>query len=193
MRTPAILLSLPLIVACSGPSSPPPPPNTSRATNEPPAAQQDPPPTAPHYPPPPVADTPPPPVAEPAPPADNPSVSWTLSVIPSTFAMSQRSRVRIRVVATNDGTTTVDPGRGPLEIRVNGQSSMEANLAFGNGGRAARWSALPAGESVDDSRVGLGIFPRPGDYDLVLHLPAGDVARARVHVTADGQQPASDS
>lgn len=162
----------------------------------PPVPQEMPPPPPPAQPQPQQLDAPATPVvpqAQQAPAAAHPPIAWRLLVLPSTFPMSRRGAVRIRIVATNTGHTTVDPERDPLEIHVNGQSSMEANMAFGNGGREARWSALPAGETVEEDRVGLELFPRPGNYDLVLHVPAGDVARTRVHVTANGAEPAGDS
>lgn len=73
--------------------------------------------------------------------------------------------------------------RPGASFTVNGQASMELDMAFGNGVRETRWSTLPPGESAFDEReMGLSLFPAPGNYDLAMTV---DGATSTVRVRVD--------
>jgi hypothetical protein len=150
-----------LVAACGAPSATCPPPALA---NSAPAALPIPPP------PPPATDTPPP-------------IIWTLDCAPSTVSMAQRGSVWIFVHATS----TV-PGKTPtehelLEWKINGADSNELGMAFGNGGYAQEWDALPDDETVTDRRHGMAIVDAPGLYVISISLHGVEVARTTLHVT----------
>ena len=103
---------------------------------------------------------------------------------PTQLTMADRPKFMIGVEVVNNGTTTVDPQLSTgCELTVNGEPSMVWNLAIGNGARDASWYALPPGKTATISwPLGEDLFPKPGDYQLVLTLD-GQRATADVHVT----------
>lgn len=112
------------------------------------------------------------------------AIEWQLVAEPTTLSMRQRDSFVLRIVATNRGSGVTDTERDALALNVNGEDSMAFALAFGNGVREQRWSALPAGQSVSEERRGLALFDQPGDYELLLHRGERVFARVRVRVTA---------
>lgn len=117
------------------------------------------------------------------PPRSGSGIEWQLVAEPTTLSMQQRDAFVLRVVATNRGRAATDTERDALALNVNGEDSEAFALGFGNGARDARWSALPAGQSVSEERRGLSLFDEPGDYELMLHRGERVFARARVRVT----------
>ena len=71
----------------------------------------------------------------------------------------------------------------PSDFLVGGASSHLLNLAFGNGAREARWSALPPGDEVSDQRnVGPRLFRAPGTYVVAFRHGAA-MTELKVTVT----------
>lgn len=136
--------------------------------------------------------------ADPAAPGDAgsaaPSIAWRLTSEPAaaTITMAQRRSFRLWMEARNTGSRTVDTGRDQVEWFLNGQASMTADMAWGNGVRELTWSALPPGARVREARdMAEHLFPSPGSYELVMRLAGRDVARLRVQVVADVGVPAT--
>lgn len=118
----------------------------------------------------------------PAPSAPPGTVAWTLVVAPARVTMARRAQVSVQITATNRGARTVDPGRS-LEFTVDGTPSMELGMAFGNGGMEASWTALPAGATVRDERIGMELVTAPGEHVIVMSQGGAELARAVLHVT----------
>lgn len=108
---------------------------------------------------------------------DELGIRWRLEASPSELRLAQRAAFRLSIHATNMGTRTIDPQHGGCVVGsspclssswlLDGAPSHALDLAFGNGIREARWSALPAGESVSDARhMGESLFGRPGRYTV---------------------------
>jgi hypothetical protein len=108
---------------------------------------------------------------------DELGVRWRLEAAPALLTMAQLEQFQLTVRATNQGTSTVDPqhmgcgqGSNPClssSWRLNGGADFALGLAFGNGVREQRWSALPPGETVSDSRrMGESLFSAPGRYTI---------------------------
>lgn len=118
----------------------------------------------------------------------SPTMQSTLAVkllaSPTQLTMADRPKFMIGVEVVNNGTTTVDPHLSTgCELTVNGEPSMVWNLAIGNGAHDETWYALPPGKTATISwPLGEDLFPKPGDYHLVLTLE-GQRATADVHVT----------
>jgi hypothetical protein len=109
-------------------------------------------------------------------------VAWTIAVTPSDFALADQASARITITATNTTRATLDPRRGQLVVLLDGASPMDLSMAYTNGARAKTWDALPPGQTVDDARVGLRLFTRPGDHVFTLVQQGQEVARTTVHV-----------
>jgi hypothetical protein len=57
-------------------------------------------------------------------------------------------------------------------------------MAVMNGARENKWKALPPGESIAGKwPLARELFPRPGDYQLVLSVVGVSSAPVTVHVT----------
>ncbi len=110
-------------------------------------------------------------------------VLWSLWGSSATLRMNERAAFRLTITATNRGATVIDPWTTPNRFLVNGESSMEANNAFGNGGHANSFYAVPPGASESDSRdLGESLFPAPGTYQLAYEHHGRIVARLEVRV-----------
>jgi hypothetical protein len=129
------------------------------------------PPGWPYPPPPPPATTTPPPII------------WTIDCAPSTVSMAQRASVWIFVHATSTVPGTTPTEHELLDFKVDGRSSTELGMAFGNGGYAKEWDALPDDETVTDRRHGLSLVPGPGDHVISISLHDVEVASTTLHVT----------
>lgn len=118
-----------------------------------------------------------------------PSIAWRLTSEPAvaTITMGQRRTFRVWMEAHNVGPRTVDTQRDQVEWLLNGERSMTADMAWGNGVRVPTWYALPSGAHVREARdMAEHLFPSPGSYELVMRLAGRDVARLRVRVVAGG-------
>jgi len=115
-----------------------------------------------------------------APPA---AIVWSIDCAPSTVAMASRASVMITIHATNTTSAVRDPERDPLEFTVDGVSSMELSMAFGNGGRDAAWEAIPPGATEVDQREGMEIAASPGDHVIVMSHAGRELARTTLHIT----------
>src|SRR5262249_20122723 len=73
-------------------------------------------------------------------------IVWSLECVPSTVTMAQRASVMYTIHATNTTSAVRDPERDPLDFTIDGVSSMQLAMAFGNGGREAAWDAIPPGK-----------------------------------------------
>lgn len=113
-----------------------------------------------------------------APEAPPGTIAWTLTLVPAQVTMARRAEVDVRITAHNRGNLTVDPRRSGLDFTVDGVSSMELNMAFGNGGMEAAWTALPPGRRVQDRRIGMQIVEAPGRHVIVLSQSDRELARA---------------
>jgi len=98
--------------------------------------------------------------------------------------MRSRQTFRLRIFATNEGQTTVDPQSGAGSYGLNGQPHMGLNMWFGNGVRVSEWMALPPGHTVSDERgeIGADLFPAPGTY-RITYTRGAQTASVRVVVT----------
>jgi hypothetical protein len=116
----------------------------------------------------------------------NGSIQLTLTAEPLALAMTRLHDFKIGIVATNTGSTTLDPELHLVRLRVNGQDSLAWGEAIGNGLREAKWSSLPSGESVSMSWSTLGpsLLTAPGQYVLVLHHHGRESDPVRVLVRA---------
>ena len=101
----------------------------------------------------------------PEPPANIEGLRWTITAHPARLTMAQRARFRLRRSVTNTAREPRDAMRSMAEFTMNGESSMQLNMAFGNGARESIWSELPPGRTVFDEReMGEHLFPAPGTY-----------------------------
>ena len=122
----------------------------------------------------------PPTVAAPAPAAP---ISWTIECAPDRVAMSARPSVMVTIRATNTTAAAIAPERDPLDVLVDGKSSMELSMAFGNGGRGPEWSSLAPGATAVDQRNGMSIADAPGDHTISIVHDGAELARTTLHVT----------
>jgi hypothetical protein len=123
----------------------------------------------------------------PRPESPPPVIEWSLTTVPATatITMAQRRRFRLWLVARNVGASVADTQRDALEWTVNGQPSMALSMAFGNGVRENRWSALAPRDTVREARdMGESLFERPGVYIIALRAAGREAARITVRVRA---------
>lgn len=120
--------------------------------------------------------------AAPAAPAAALPLALKLAVSKTTLTLAQRARFQIRFTAVNQGSHTINPRLYSVRLLVNGRPSVAWMLAIGNGPRDRRWTALPAGESLQMGwALGKALFPAPGRYQMVLQQ--GTLRSAAVTVT----------
>jgi hypothetical protein len=118
-------------------------------------------------------------------------IEWQLTASATTLRMEDRGELELWIVAHNIGLHVADTRRDGLEYLVNGRPSFVLPMAFGNGVREERWSALRPGDTVREARggptepdIGRELFPAPGDYDLTLRQDGHSVASLHVRVTS---------
>ena len=109
-------------------------------------------------------------------------IVWAISVSPATVTMARRSSVVVTIRAANVTGAVRDPHRDPLDVLVDGTSSMELSMAFGNGVRVKEWSAIPPGQYVTDSREGMELVTAPGDHVITIAHDGHELARTVLHV-----------
>jgi hypothetical protein len=105
--------------------------------------------------------------------------------------MADRGTFELWIVAHNAGTLPTDTQRHGLAFQVNGKGSLSLSMAFGNGLRERRWSALAPGDTVREARggptdpvFGEELFPSPGDYELGMLQGGRVLATLKVRVLA---------
>lgn len=104
--------------------------------------------------------------------------------LPATVATGKLGDLMVAFTVKNLGTQVIDPQLNLSELRVNGVVSHDWNMALGNSGHSKKWSALPAGESLDEGwPLGKELFEKPGDYAVTLTVMGVTSAPATVHVT----------
>jgi hypothetical protein len=110
-------------------------------------------------------------------------VRWALEADPSVLTMAERGRFTLRIIATNQSASSVDPQQHLGEFRLGGVAHVGLNLWFGNGLRSTAWSELPAGETVrDERRPGENLFDAPGVY-VISYVHGRAAAAVTVTVT----------
>jgi len=110
------------------------------------------------------------------------AASW-LVTLPDPITMAMRARIPLEIVASNLSDSAIDPGRGRIRFRVNGESSPVLDMAFGNGVMLPHWESLPPHATVRDQRMVLEtIMPTPGEYLVELTIDGQRVAARRVTV-----------
>lgn len=117
----------------------------------------------------PTTSSEPEPAAEPEPEVSASGLRWTITAHPARLTMAERATFRLRRTATNEGIGPLDAMHSSAQFTLNGEASMALDLAFGNGAREMRWTAVPPGESVFDEReMGESLFPAPGTYRIAM-------------------------
>ena len=113
-----------------------------------------------------------------------PSITVALIAEPATISVDRLDDFKVGVTVHNVGQQVVDPQINYSELKVNGAPSHDWSMALMNSGHEAKWVALPPGESVTGTWVlARQLFPRPGDYKLVLTVAGISSATVEVHVT----------
>ena len=111
--------------------------------------------------------------------------AFELSLVPRPpdLRMRDRSSFLLDIVVTNRGTTPFDPSLDRARLAVNGEDSVYFALAMGNGIREPTQLLAPS-ETATTSWPGMGkvLFPRPGEYTLVLSLGDASAPPAQVRV-----------
>jgi len=99
---------------------------------------------------------------------------------PSELRMRDRGAFLLDIVVSNRGPTAIDPSLNDARLSINGEDSVYFALAMSN--RIHCSSQLASSHSETTSWPGMGriLFPRPGEYTLVLSL--GDVSAPPVVV-----------
>lgn len=122
------------------------------------------------------------PEPEPEPEVSASGLRWTITAHPARLTMAERATFRLRRTATNEGSGPLDAMHSSATFTFNGEASMALDLAFGNGAREMRWTAVPPGESVFDEReMGESLFPAPGTYRIAMTVE-GTTSTAEVRV-----------
>lgn len=106
---------------------------------------------------------------EPPPAPNTEGLRWRITAHPARITMAQRGTFRLRRSVTNTAREPRDAMHSMAEFTMNGESSMELNMGFGNGARESIWSELPPGRTVFDEReMGESLFPAPGTYVIEM-------------------------
>ncbi len=126
------------------------------------------------------------PYGAPPPPQDAGSVAsqavWHVT-LPSPIRMAARAQTPLEISVTNPGSSALDPGRGRMSFRVNGEPSPALDLAFHNGTFEPHWESLPPRATVRDQRNVLeAVMPTPGEYLVELLIGGRPVDARRVTV-----------
>jgi hypothetical protein len=112
------------------------------------------------------------------------AVQIELVVSPRELSMRGRDAFEIGLVATNRGSSAIDPGLDQARLSIDGADSLQWAETIANGLREEKWFSLPPGESVSMSWPSMGaiLFPRPGLYTLILRLGATESSAVVVRV-----------
>ena len=98
---------------------------------------------------------------------------------------SPEDELSVRVLVSNEGSSTVDTGIAGSRLLVDGEPSAAWSLAIANGARDVRERELPAGEQVEARRkLRARALGGAGVHELVLE--AGGTRSHPVTVTVDG-------
>jgi hypothetical protein len=107
-------------------------------------------------------------------------IRWGLSCTPAKLTMATRDQLNVEIKATNETRETLDTLRHWLSFKNEGNGRL--SMAFGNGHRDKKWTALPPGETLTESRMmGESLLPRVGDIQIAL-FSDGATATCTVHV-----------
>ncbi|MBL8741730.1 MAG: hypothetical protein JNK04_11570 [Myxococcales bacterium] len=107
-------------------------------------------------------------------------IRWGLSCTPAKLTMATRDKLNVEISATNETKETLDTLRQRLSFKNEGRARL--SFAFGNGHRDKKWTALPPGETLTESRaMGEALLPRTGDIEITL-FNDGATATCTVHV-----------
>ena len=100
------------------------------------------------------------------------AIHLSLLAEPREFAMAERDKFDVGVMARNLGKETIDPELHRARLLINGRDSLQWGDAISNGVREEKWYSLPPGESVSISwgSMGAALFPDSGEYILRLRL-----------------------
>jgi hypothetical protein len=113
-----------------------------------------------------------------------PSITVALLTEPATLSVARLDDFIVGVTVHNVGQQIIDPQINYSELKVNGAPSNAWSMALMNSGHEAKWAALPPGESVTGRwALGRALFPKPGDYVLVLTVASVSSATVQVQVT----------
>lgn len=97
--------------------------------------------------------------------------------------MRDRRSFVLDIVVSNPGPTAIDPSLDDARLSINGEDSAYFSLAKGNRIHYVSQALAPS-HSVTTSWPGMGpiLFPRPGEYTLVLSLDDASSPPVMVHV-----------
>jgi len=109
-------------------------------------------------------------------------IAFEFDVIPAKVSRAKAARAVMRITVTNHSTRTVSPVRMGYSFTVDGEDSMQLNLAFGNGGFAGLWAELPPGKTASDDRGGVELFEL-GTHEIVMSSWDRELARTKVTIT----------
>lgn len=113
-----------------------------------------------------------------------PTITVELFAEPVHLDAAHLDDFRVGFTVKNIGPAVLDPQLSLSELRVNGTPSHDWGMALMNGGRESKWKALPPGERITRTwPLARELFPRPGDYQLVLTVAGVSSAPVVVHVT----------
>jgi hypothetical protein len=113
----------------------------------------------------------------------DPRIAWAIEVEPASVAVADLGKVELRIAATNTTKAALDPQRDPLDFTVDGTSSTELGMAFGNGGRGGEWHQLGAGATAKDRRVGVLTGLAPGEHVIAIQHLGHELAKVTLTVT----------
>ncbi|MBI5173991.1 MAG: hypothetical protein HY986_14005 [Candidatus Melainabacteria bacterium] len=82
----------------------------------------------------------------------------------------------------NKGRVTVDPVLTQTELVIDGKPFEQSAQLFGNGPRDARFSSLPAGETIDFSYAIGYYFRKPGEHTLLWRGPGFEPVQLKFRV-----------
>jgi hypothetical protein len=77
----------------------------------------------------------------------------------------------------------VNAHRNPLQIQIDGASTNQLDMAFGNGGFGAEWYELEPNKTASDGRTGIAWVTTAGDHEVTLLRLDHVIAKATLHVT----------
>jgi hypothetical protein len=100
---------------------------------------------------------------------------------PSELRMRDRRTFLLDIVVSNPGPTAIDPSLNNARLSINGEDSVYFALTMSNRIHYVSQPLAPShSETTSWPGMGRTLFPRPGEYTLVLSL--GDVSAPPVIV-----------
>jgi hypothetical protein len=107
------------------------------------------------------------------------------TIAPAQFSISDIDKVKVQILAENQGKRTVQPRLAETRVFVNGEESMSWTLTIGNGRRSDDWFDLPPGKSVSMSwsTLAASLFTEPGNYSVQLLRKDKVLSESNVEIT----------